>query len=117
MICSDAVGGALDIGRKAEQQRHFAVAGLRSRIRTVTSVTTPSSPSEPVDQAEQVIVRPASRCVPPEPHDLARRSSPVSTPSRLLVVRPYLRQCTPPEFSATLPPIVQAIWLELGSGA
>ena len=22
---------------------------------------------------------------------------------------PYLRQCTPPEFSATLPPIVQAI--------
>jgi hypothetical protein len=26
------------------------------------------------------------------------------------------QQCTPPEFSATLPPIVQAIWLD-GSGA
>ena len=32
------------------------------------------------------------------------------------VLRPYLRQCTPPEFSATLPPMEQAIWLD-GSGA
>src|SRR5580692_4145691 len=51
----------------------------------------------------------------------ARRStSPVistsSQPSRLLVVMPYLRQCTPPEFSATLPPMVQAI-CDDGSGA
>ena len=38
------------------------------------------------------------------------------TRSTLCTVRPYLRQCTPPEFSATLPPIVQAIWLD-GSGA
>ena len=29
--------------------------------------------------------------------------------SRLWTVRPYFRQCTPPEFSATLPPMVQAI--------
>jgi hypothetical protein len=29
---------------------------------------------------------------------------------------PYFRQCTPPEFSAILPPIVQAI-CEEGSGA
>ena len=34
----------------------------------------------------------------------------------LCTVRPYLRQCTPPAFSATLPPIEQAIWDE-GSGA
>jgi hypothetical protein len=33
------------------------------------------------------------------------------TRSTLCSVRPYFRQCTPPEFSATLPPIVQAIWL------
>jgi hypothetical protein len=33
-----------------------------------------------------------------------------------LVVKPYFRQWAPPEFSATLPPIVQTIWLE-GSGA
>ena len=38
------------------------------------------------------------------------------TRSTLCNVRPYFRQCTPPEFSATLPPMVQAIWL-LGSGA
>jgi hypothetical protein len=37
-------------------------------------------------------------------------------PSTLFVVSPYFRQCTPPEFSATLPPMVQAIWLD-GSGA
>ena len=34
----------------------------------------------------------------------------------LCTVKPYLRQCTPPEFSATLPPMVQAICDE-GSGA
>ena len=32
------------------------------------------------------------------------------------VVNPYFRQCAPPEFSATLPPMVQTCWLE-GSGA
>ena len=31
------------------------------------------------------------------------------------MVNPYLKQCAPPEFSATLPPIVQTIWLD-GSG-
>ena len=49
-----------------------------------------------------------------------RRISPVistiSQPSTLLVVMPYFRQCTPPEFSATLPPIEQAI-CDDGSGA
>ena len=38
------------------------------------------------------------------------------TLSTLCSVRPYFRQCTPPEFSAMLPPIVHAIWLD-GSGA
>src|SRR6476620_9459988 len=33
-----------------------------------------------------------------------------------LSVTPYLRQCGPPAFSATLPPIVHAAWLD-GSGA
>ncbi len=36
--------------------------------------------------------------------------------NRVAVVMPYLRQCTPPEFSATLPPMVQAI-CDDGSGA
>ncbi len=34
----------------------------------------------------------------------------------LCTVSPYLRQCMPPAFSATLPPIEHAIWDE-GSGA
>jgi hypothetical protein len=32
-----------------------------------------------------------------------------------LVVNPYLKQCAPPEFSATFPPIEQTTWLD-GSG-
>ena len=39
-----------------------------------------------------------------------------SAPSTWLVVKPYFRQCAPPEFSATLPPIEQICWLD-GSGA
>ena len=42
--------------------------------------------------------------------------STTSSSKTWLLVTPYLRQCTPPEFSATLPPTLQAIWLE-GSGA
>ncbi|HYE97804.1 MAG TPA: molybdopterin-dependent oxidoreductase [Planctomycetota bacterium] len=50
------------------------------------------------------------------------RATPIARTSDLLLpvrpgrVSPYFRQCTPPEFSAMLPPMVQAIWLE-GSGA
>ncbi len=36
--------------------------------------------------------------------------------STWLTVKPYFRQWAPPEFSATLPPIVQTCWLD-GSGA
>jgi hypothetical protein len=50
-----------------------------------------------------------------ELHRLAFAVKP-RTFSTLCSVRPYFRQCTPPEFSATLPPMVQAIWLD-GSGA
>ena len=81
---------------------------------TVTSVTTASMPSEPTTSG--------SRSSP----GASRARLPNSTTSPALVrprtritlcsVRPYLRQCTPPAFSATLPPIVQAIWLD-GSGA
>ena len=89
------------------------VDGLR-KIRTVTSVTTPNKPSEPVKTPNKSS-EPESRCLPP-----IRMTSPsmvtISTPSTLFVVRPYFKQCTPPEFSAILPPIEQAIWLE-GSGA
>ena len=42
--------------------------------------------------------------------------STTSIPSTWSDVTPYFRQCGPPEFSATFPPIVHAVWLE-GSGA
>ena len=66
------------------------------------------------DDAHQIVAR-FSAALPP-----MRRISPdistISQPSTLLVVMPYFRQCTPPEFSATLPPIEQAI-CDDGSGA
>ena len=74
---------------------------------TVTCVTTPSMPSEPINTLNKS--SPAA----------SNASEPSSTTSPAMVtmrmrktfcpVNPYLRQCTPPEFSATLPPIVQAI--------
>src|SRR5690606_39890436 len=39
-----------------------------------------------------------------------------TSPVTWLLVTPYFRQCGPPAFSATFPPIVQAA-CELGSGA
>src|SRR2546422_703717 len=43
-------------------------------------------------------------------------ASTTSSASTWFAVTPYFRQCGPPEFSATLPPSVHAVWLE-GSGA
>ena len=81
---------------------------------TVTSVTTNSIPSEPMASASRSKPGASSASLP------TSMGSPsiVKPRSRitLCTVSPYLRQCTPPEFSATLPPIEQAIWLE-GSGA
>ena len=42
--------------------------------------------------------------------------STTSSPSTWVTVKPYLRQCAPPEFSATLPPMVQTD-CDDGSGA
>ena len=91
----------------------FAQGGLWRR-RTVTSVTTPSRPSEPVTRPKRSRP-PGSSALPPKRTRLPSRSA-SSTPRRLFVVRPYFRQWMPPEFSATLPPMVQATWLD-GSGA
>ena len=81
---------------------------------TVTSVTTASMPSEPIIAARR------SRPGASGASDPNTTTSPsivtARTRSTLWTVRPYLRQCTPPEFSATLPPIEQAI-CEDGSGA
>ena len=40
----------------------------------------------------------------------------ISRPVTWCTVNPFLRQCAPPEFSATLPPTEHTTWLD-GSGA
>ena len=81
---------------------------------TVTSVVTASMPSDPITTASKSSPATSSAA---EPNSTG---SPATVKPRTLRtlcnVSPYFRQCTPPEFSATLPPMVQAIWLE-GSGA
>ncbi len=82
--------------------------------RTVTSVTMPRVPSLPTNAPTRS--KPGLAPV----FDPSRSTSPsgitTSTASTWFVVAPYLSVWGPPEFSATLPPIVQASWLE-GSGA
>ena len=80
---------------------------------TVTSVTTPSMPSEPMNTDSRS--RPGASGAS-EPSSTTSPSMVTTRARTLCTVRPYFRQCTPPEFSATLPPMEQAIWLE-GSGA
>ena len=90
-----------------------ASSGLGTSL-TVTSVVTASMPSLPITSASRSSPALSSASLPNStgsPSTVKPR-----TFSTLCSVRPYFRQCTPPEFSATLPPIVQAIWLD-GSGA
>ena len=66
---------------------------------------------EKTDEIELVGVRPAP------PSATTRPSGKTTSRERIyLEVTPYLRQWGPPEFSATFPPIVQAL-CEDGSGA
>ncbi len=86
----------------------------RGISRTVTSVTTASMPSLPI--TTDIRSRPGASSAS-EPNSTGSPSAmKPRTLSTLCRVSPYFKQCTPPEFSATLPPMVQAIWL-LGSGA
>ena len=88
-------------------------SGLRSN-RTVISVTMPTVPSEPTTSARRSGPTWSNES-PPRVTTLPSAHTIVS-PRTWLVVKPYFRQCAPPEFSATLPPIVQTTWLD-GSGA
>jgi hypothetical protein len=99
------------------------VANAASRVRTVsgsrvsftvTSVAMPSVPSEPTNAPTRSYPG-ASGARPPR---RTRSPSGVTTSSAVtwVLVKPYLRQCAPPEFSATFPPIEHTCWLD-GSGA
>ena len=67
------------------------------------------------ERAEQVVARRVGRRAA-ELDDVAVRRDELERRVTWLVVKPYFRQCAPPEFSATLPPIEQICWLD-GSGA
>src|ERR1017187_6279590 len=73
-------------------------------MRSVTLVATPSVPSEPTNTPVRSYPGASSVAEP------SCTSSPLgkttSSPSVCVTVNPYFRQCAPPEFSATLPPIV-----------
>ena len=84
------------------------------KIFTVTSVMTPNKPSEPVIKPKKSYPS-ASIALPPN-LVIVPSIKTTSMPNKLFVVAPYFNECTPPEFSATLPPMEHAIWLD-GSGA
>ncbi len=111
MIAETAAPATSVSGKAASRVR--TSSGVRVS-RTVTSVAMPRVPSEPTSAPSRSYPG-ASGALPP-----IRTTSPAgvtsSTPVTWLVVKPYLRQCAPPEFSATLPPMEHTCWLD-GSGA
>src|ERR671932_968246 len=90
----------------------FVVSGTGT-TRSQAFVATPSVPSEPTNAPSRSYPG-ASSSAPPS-QIISPSGSTTSRPVTYVVVKPYLKQCAPPEFSATLPPIEQTIWLD-GSG-
>src|SRR2546422_5341561 len=78
--------------------------------RTVISVAIPNIPSLPTNSPTRSGPQ-GSPCGEPSTTPDPSGST-TSSWTMWLVVTPYLRQCGPPAFSATLPPTVQAVWLE-----
>jgi hypothetical protein len=77
---------------------------------TTISVAIPSVPSEPTNAPARSSA-PLRSSLTVSPSASTTRSS-----CTCVDVKPYFRQWAPPEFSATLPPIVHTCWLD-GSGA
>jgi len=111
MICVTALPAASTLAKLAMTTCAQAGEGISL---TVISVTTPSMPSEPTNTDSRS--RPGASGASEPSSTISPSMVTTRTRSTLCTVSPYLRQCTPPEFSATLPPIEQAIWLD-GSGA
>ena len=82
--------------------------------RTTTFVAMPSVPSEPMKRPRRSYPTGSGPWLPS--HSTSPLAVTTSMPMTWFVVTPSARQCGPPAFSATFPPIVQAFWL-LGSGA
>ena len=86
----------------------------RLTMRKMTFVATPSVPSDPTKTPVDRI--PASQALRSQAGQVRRWATPLPAPSVCVTVKPYFRQCAPPEFSATFPPMVQTDCDE-GSGA
>src|SRR5437867_6724078 len=110
-ITADTASPAVRSALKSASSVRMA-RGTGSR-RTLIRVAIPKLPSEPTNRPTRSGPH-GSR--PGLPSCTIRQSaSTTSRPSTWFAVTPYLRQCGPPEFSATLPPMVHAVWLD-GSG-
>jgi hypothetical protein len=92
------------------------VASGERRMRTTASVTIPRSPSLPTRTPMRSYPSASAwpSCVPIST-TLPSASTSV-TATAWFTVKPYFKQCAPPEFSAMFPPIVQTL-CEEGSGA
>ena len=111
MIAATTVAAGLD-RREAEQHAARDLRLLEDAHRDLgddaeQALRAGEDPDEIVERGIEVLAA--------EPDDLAAHQHDLE-PRILLVVRPYLRLCMPPEFSPTLPPIEQAI-CDDGSGA
>ena len=91
----------------------WAVCGFGISF-TVTSVTIANIPSLPIITASRS--RPGMSSASEPNSTISPSIVTARTRITLCTVSPYFRQWTPPEFSATLPPIVHAI-CDDGSGA
>ena len=111
MIALTAFPASVVEGKVAKNVR--VASGLR-RIRSTTSVTMPSRPSLPTTTPVRSYSG-RSSTAPPRSTTLPSCST-IRSPRTWLTVNPYFRQCAPPEFSATFPPMLQTLCDE-GSGA
>ncbi len=99
---------------EAKPARSVVTFSGRRSSRTVAFVTIASVPSDPTRTPSRS--RPGASSTAPPMCTISPSGSTASTPSTWCTVKPYFRQCAPPEFSAMLPPIEHTIWLD-GSGA
>ena len=111
MMALTAFPASVVEGKVAKKVR--VASGLRS-IRSTTSVTMASNPSLPTTTPVKSYPG-GSATAPPMSATLPSEST-IRRPSTWLTVKPYFRQCAPPEFSATFPPMLQTD-CEEGSGA
>src|ERR1700704_893065 len=86
----------------------------RFTIRRIIFVAIPNVPSEPTKTPIKSYPG-TSKTLPPK-CTTEPSASTTSNPKTCVVVNPYFKQCAPPEFSATFPPMLQTD-CEDGSGA